>query len=468
MADEDLTREGELLAGKYRLERRLGAGGMGEVYRARNELVGRDVAIKVLRREMCGHEEVVQRFLREARAANVVQHPNVVDVLDMGTDAHNVPFIVQELLHGQDLAGRLVEAGGRLSVGEILALMLPVVDALALAHKRGVVHRDLKPENVFLARTATGVQPKVLDFGISKIVAPGEDKLTVTGTAMGTPTYMSPEQVQGSRDIDARADVWALGVMLYELASGVLPFQGPSAGAVFVGICTRDPAPLAQHVGGLPPDYQHVVARCLRREPELRYADAAALLADLRRLQAGEALSPSGETVVTGAAPRPSFDSAPYTGAERSPQMTAPPVVVTPARPRRTAFVVAGTVGLAVALGVGVIATRDPSPRPVPPVVTAVRPPPTPAVAPAAIVATPTATDASAVVAEVVDASAAVAAAPVVAPPTQETPRAGRSSRHGRHHRQDTTGVAPPVLDPGHPPSEGRRTTPSVGTTEYE
>ncbi len=512
MADEDLTREGELLAGKYRLERRLGAGGMGEVYRARNELVGRDVAIKVLRKEMCGHGEVVQRFLREARAANVVQHPNVVDVVDMGTDAQGVPFIVQELLHGHDLSRRLVEAGGRLSGQEVLALMIPVVDALSAAHARGVVHRDLKPENVFLTRTATGVHPKVLDFGISKITTPGEEKLTTTGTAMGTPTYMSPEQVQGSRDIDARADVWALGVMLYELISGVLPFQGPSAGAIFVAICTRDPAPLSQYVPGLPPDYHRIVERCMRREPERRYADATALLVDLRHLQAGEALEseggaprttspgpvtgswtldervsgdarpPAAETFVAGAPMRSSSEGVPPRPdslapplADRAPQMTAPPVVVTPARPRRTAFVVVGTAALTAALGLGFVATRDPSPRPVTPVVTAVRPrptpvvvpPPTPVVAPAAIAAHEV-VDAGAVVAVVVDASVAVAAAPVITPPTEESPHAGRSSRHGRHHRQDTTGVATPVLDPGRPATEGQHTPPSVGTTEYE
>ena len=280
MSDETLSREGELLAGKYRLQSRLGVGGMGEVYRARNEFVGRDVAIKVLRPELCRHAEVVQRFLREARAANTVQHENVVDVIDMGTDAQNVPFIVQELLVGYDLAHHLEARGNRLPTEEILALMIPVVDAIATAHQRGVVHRDLKPENVFLTSSKQGVVPKVLDFGISKIVQPGEEKLTATGTAMGTPTYMSPEQVQGASDLDARADVWALGVMLYELASGILPFLGPSAGAIFVNICTRDPAPLTQHVPEVAPDYARIVERCLRRDLAARYPSAAVLLRD--------------------------------------------------------------------------------------------------------------------------------------------------------------------------------------------
>ncbi|MDB4928567.1 MAG: Serine/threonine protein kinase, partial [Myxococcaceae bacterium] len=303
MSEETPTREGELLAGKYRLQNRLGVGGMGEVYRARNELVGRDVAIKVLRPELCRHAEVVQRFLREARAANTVRHENVVDVVDMGTDDHNVPFIVQELLVGQDLAHHLVDRGNRLEIAEILTLMIPVVDAIATAHEHGVVHRDLKPENVFLTAGRQGLVPKVLDFGISKIVQPGEEKLTATGTAMGTPTYMAPEQVQGASDLDARADVWALGVMLYELATGVLPFTGPTAGSVFVNICTRDPAPLVQHVATVSPEYARVVERCLRRDLKTRYPTAAALRRDLRHLQALEELEPTGAVATVGAAP---------------------------------------------------------------------------------------------------------------------------------------------------------------------
>ncbi len=166
----DEVRVGSTISGKYLLEQRLGAGAVGEVFRARNVLLARDVAIKLLRREHARNAEIVDRFLREARAASSVQHPHIVDVLDVGADG-DTPYIVQELLLGEDLSALLERKGGRLSPAVAVALMLPAIDGVAAAHERGVVHRDLKPENVFLARTPDGVVPKVLDFGISKMPA---------------------------------------------------------------------------------------------------------------------------------------------------------------------------------------------------------------------------------------------------------------------------------------------------------
>ena len=166
------NRVGEVLAAKYRLEELLGSGGMGHVYRAVNEHVGRAVAIKVLRREHAENAQVVDRFLREARAANLVRHPNVVDVLDIGKEDDGTPFIVQELLVGEDLAHLVARRGGKLPVEEVCDLLLPVIDAVAEAHARGIVHRDIKPENVFLAKASRGPIPKLLDFGISKVRAP--------------------------------------------------------------------------------------------------------------------------------------------------------------------------------------------------------------------------------------------------------------------------------------------------------
>jgi hypothetical protein len=290
MADEELPdRSGSLLADRYRLTKRLGAGGMGEVYRATNEKVHREVAIKVLKPEYARSPDVVQRVLREARAANAVHHPNVVDVIDVDTDAQGAPIIVQELLTGEDLAQHLRARGVAFTEREVLDVMIPVCEAVGAAHRAGIMHRDLKLENVFLHRPTHGaVVPKVLDFGLSRHI--GEDavsRLTATGVAMGTPMYMSPEQVQGERNIDQRTDVWALGVMLYELTAGRLPFGGESLGAIFVKICTLDPDPLRPIAPQVSDAYAAIVHRCLRRDRDARYPSAAELAADLQRVRQG-------------------------------------------------------------------------------------------------------------------------------------------------------------------------------------
>lgn len=289
MIDEDLRdRSGEVIAEKFRLTKRLGAGGMGEVYRAVNEMVGREVAIKILKPEYARSADVVQRVQREARAANKVRHPNIVDVLDVFPDTNGAPVIVQELLVGEDLSSFVRNRGAALSEAEALDLMTPVADALAAAHAAGIMHRDLKLENVFLdRRTGVGV-PKVLDFGLSRDIGEAAvSRLTTTGVAMGTPMYMSPEQVQGQRDIDQRTDVWALGVMLYELVAGRLPFEGDSLGAIFVKVCTVDPPPLRTRAPGVSAGYAGIVERCLQRDRANRFEHGGALVAALRAVRGG-------------------------------------------------------------------------------------------------------------------------------------------------------------------------------------
>ena len=282
--DEGPSREGEHLAEKYLLGKRLGSGGMGEVYRAQNTLIGRSVAIKVLRREHAENTEVVARFLREARAANIVRHPNVVDVLDIGQDAMGTPFIVQELLEGEDLSEHVAGSGGRLPVDEVIRLLTPVVEAVALGHAKGVIHRDLKPDNVFLARQAGKIIPKLLDFGISQIaLAAGELRLTAATFSMGTPAYMSPEHIRGTH-LDAGTDVWAIGVMLHELVAGRLPFRGETQASLFVFVCTEDAIPLREAAPHAPAEFASVVARCLRRDRAERYANAGELASDLLAL----------------------------------------------------------------------------------------------------------------------------------------------------------------------------------------
>jgi serine/threonine-protein kinase len=283
--DQLPSREGESLKSKYQLENRLGIGGMAEVYRARNVLVDRTVAIKLLHREHAANQHIVDRFLQEARAANYVRHPNVVEVLDIDQDENGVPFIVQEYLEGEDLSTRLEKSGEKLPYVTALRVLLPVIKAIGVAHAKGLVHRDLKPENIFLAWQQGMTVPKVLDFGISKMpVAQGSSSLTITGTVLGSPAYMSPEQIQDSQSVDTRSDVWALGVILYRAISGELPYSADSPAALFVKICTVDPVPLDHRQKGLPPLLVQVIHRCLNREPAERFADADTLYEALSRV----------------------------------------------------------------------------------------------------------------------------------------------------------------------------------------
>jgi len=297
--DEGL--EGVVLANRYRIDKRLGAGGMGEVYRATNVVIDRPVAIKVLRRELTRNEEIVQRFLREAKAAIIVRHPNVVDVLDV-LEHDGVPFIVQELLNGKDLAKYVELSGGRLSVDEALPLLVPVIEAVGIANAKGVVHRDLKPENVFLHEVEGQVIPKVLDFGISKLTTADAKRMTSTGIAMGTPAYMSPEQIQGSADVDPRGDVWSWGVVLFEVLSGRLPFEAETPGALFVQICTTVAPRLDTVVSGLPPTLVDIVEKCLRPKREERYANSTELARALRAVLAERGVDSTAKLQAIGPA----------------------------------------------------------------------------------------------------------------------------------------------------------------------
>lgn len=271
-------REGQTLAGKYALERLLGVGSMGEVYRATNLAAGRVVAVKLLRKEHASNEQVVARFLREAKAANMVAHRNVAQVLDVGQDADGVPFIVQEFLEGRDLSDMLLEFEFGMPVQLALNLFLPITQAMAAVHAAGLVHRDLKPENVMLAHVDGLTVPKVLDFGVSKMEqGAGDVRLTGVNTIMGSPNYMCPEQIQKPQTVDARADVWALGVMLYEALSAQLPFDSPNISTLFVKICSGSFTPLDEVAHSLPQGVVDIVHRCLRVDREERFADATAL-----------------------------------------------------------------------------------------------------------------------------------------------------------------------------------------------
>ncbi|HEY0193644.1 MAG TPA: SUMF1/EgtB/PvdO family nonheme iron enzyme [Kofleriaceae bacterium] len=276
----ELARDGRVIAGKYRLVRLLGSGGMGAVHEAVNTWTGRRVAIKQLLVAISADGTIAQRFALEARTASRIAHPNVVEILDLGEDPETgALFMVQELLTGETLRGRLA-ARGALPVDEVLRVLAPAVDALAVAHDAGVIHRDLKPENIFLSREAGGEVTKLIDFGLSKRVggdaaepadAAGdrEDRdlaLTEHGRQLGTPYYMSPEQLRGEPDVDGRSDVWSIGVVLFEAVAGGRPFVGPSYSELVVQILKQPVPELAARQPAVPAAFAALIARALVRD----------------------------------------------------------------------------------------------------------------------------------------------------------------------------------------------------------
>ncbi len=275
-AKKEGERQGDFVGGKYLLEECLGIGGMGEVYRATNVSLGRKVAIKLLSKEHTKNEDDVLRFLREARAAAAVRHPNVVDVFDVARDDDGTPFIVQELLSGEDLEQHLAGTrDGKVSVADALDIMIPVAEAVAAAHARDVVHRDLKPANIYLAREGSKIIPKVLDFGACLYQTVGALSAKERRMLIGTPHYMAPEQITTAKDVDVRADVWALGVILYEMLAGDTPFEAPDASAVMKLVRTQPIPRLREVEPAVSEGMEAIVERCLERDRARRYANAS-------------------------------------------------------------------------------------------------------------------------------------------------------------------------------------------------
>jgi len=277
-----------MIAGRYRLERRLGEGGMGAVWAATHTVTGRSVALKFVRGPAHARAEMRRRLLREARAASAVAHPNVVEVLDAFEHDEETPVMVMELLTGETLRER-IDRKETLSMAETAALLLPVISAVGAAHARGVVHRDLKPDNIFLTDTAV----RVLDFGIAKLAEPEPGMVTQTGSTVGTPCYMAPEQALGERDVDHRADIWALGVILYECLSGVRPIEGETVGQVVMHLVSTGITPLEHVALGVPSDVAALVGRMLSRERTRRPGDLREVADTLARF--GDAAAPSFE-----------------------------------------------------------------------------------------------------------------------------------------------------------------------------
>jgi serine/threonine protein kinase len=297
---------GDVLEGKYRLLALLGEGGMGAVWDAENVLIGRRVAIKVLLAHAAGNADIVGRFIQEARAAAAVGNEHIIDVLDLGKLPSGVPYIVMERLEGRDLDA-VVTRDGRLPIARAARILIQVCDALGAAHAKGIVHRDLKPANIFLVRRGGDADfVKVLDFGISKVrglstLTPSAP--TQTGLAMGTPHYMSPEQAQGKSDVDHRSDLYALGVIFYELLTGQVPFGGDNIALVLTQILRDTPPPPSKHRPELPRYCDDLVLRLLAKEPGERMASCDELAAALAPLaEQDDALVPRGTwTPVPGA-----------------------------------------------------------------------------------------------------------------------------------------------------------------------
>lgn len=298
--------QGAVIAGRYRLERPLARGGMGSVWVARHLQLEIDVALKFMAQEHASSPEARARFEREARASARLRSPYVVQVLDYGAEDGTL-FLAMELLQGEDLEARLRRLGP-LSPAALASLVDHVCKALECAHDAGIIHRDLKPANIFLSRQGREEITKILDFGIAKSVGPElASTATKTGALVGSPGYMSPEQVRRSKDVDARSDLWSLGIILFRCLTGQLPFTGDELGDVLVAICS-DPIPLASQVNPqIGPDVDRFFARALARSPNQRFQSA-------RELASGfaEVVQATGE--LPGASGRPGFASAPVEG----------------------------------------------------------------------------------------------------------------------------------------------------------
>jgi eukaryotic-like serine/threonine-protein kinase len=275
------VREGDLLAGKYRIDKILGAGGMGVVVAAHHIRLDERVAIKFLLPEALGNAEAVARFEREARAAVKIKSEHVARVTDIGTLENGAPYIVMEYLEGGDLAA-WIRQRGPLAVEQAVEFVVQACEAIADAHGLGIVHRDLKPSNLFCIRGSDDrLSIKVLDFGISKMTggaASGPDMvMTKTKSVMGSPFYMSPEQMRSAKDVDARTDIWALGIILYELLAGQAPFTGDTLPEVCVKIATEPPPPLRNLRPDAPAGIEDVILKCLAKDRRDRYRNVAEL-----------------------------------------------------------------------------------------------------------------------------------------------------------------------------------------------
>lgn len=389
------VREGDILAGKYRIDKILGVGGMGVVVAAHHIQLDDRVAIKFLLPAALANPDAVSRFAREARAAVKIRGEHVARVTDVGTLENGSPYMVMEYLEGSDLAGWL-ERTGPLPIEQAVEFVLQACEAIAEAHVLGIVHRDLKPANLFVVRRPDGsFSVKVLDFGISKSILPGSSKsdMTQTKAIMGSPLYMSPEQMQSSKDVDARTDIWALGVILYELLTADSPFLADTMPELVVKIMTAPPQPLRNRRPDAPLGIEVVILKCVEKDRGKRYATvgelAVALMEFAPRRSKVSVERISGILKAGGLSQSALFlppSSEPYS--QRGEGGTAASWGRTSLTQRRTASITIAAAlfgGVAItAATVAVLRARTPSPEPVvsaasgvPPTAPTAAPPPT-------------------------------------------------------------------------------------------
>ncbi len=279
---------GRVLADKYLLLERLGEGGFGSIWRAEHQVLRSPVAVKLIDLNMARKEGAVERFLREAQATAALRSPHVVQVLDYGVDGDQ-PFIVMELMEGENLADRIARVGP-LPPNEVVRIVTHVARAMGKAHELGIVHRDLKPENIFLVSNGDDEVAKVLDFGVAKFAVPidvDQNTYTITGSLIGTPYYMSPEQAQGNKAVDHRSDLWALGVIAFEMMTGKRPFDGDALGDLVLTICVRSIA-IPSAVAKVPAGFDTWFARSVEREPDARFQSAREMALALLRVIEGD------------------------------------------------------------------------------------------------------------------------------------------------------------------------------------
>ncbi|HTB60743.1 MAG TPA: serine/threonine-protein kinase [Polyangia bacterium] len=362
--------------GEYVVDRKLAEGGMGSVYAGHHPVIGKRVAVKVLSAQCAHIPDLVRRFVEEARAVNKIGHPNIIDIFSFGTLADARPFFVMEYLEGANLAERLEK--GDLTATETRRILRQICGALEAAHRAGIVHRDLKPENIWVAAPAHEDSfAKVLDFGIAKLLDNPAGKSTQTGAAMGTPRYMAPEQCMG-RPVDHRADIYSLGVILYEIFAGIVPFRGESFGELIYQHMSEPPEPPSRH-RPMDPELERIILACLEKDPAKRPESAKELgrLLDLVVHEGNEPVTQLRTAIVT---PRPSAAVGTTMGQSIGEVVVRPPG----AGKRSAALAAAGAVALVVVVA-GVLLTRNgstahppaaSSPAPAPPVATAPQPQP--------------------------------------------------------------------------------------------
>ena len=336
---------GTILGDTYEVQRRLGEGGMGRVYEARHVRLGRRYAIKIMHQMFAADRDALARFRREAIAASTIASPHVAQVFDVNATRDGQPYLVYELIDGEDL-GTLLDRDGALSIARATRIARQVASGLLAAHTTGVVHRDLKPENVMLVKTTDGSDfAKLLDFGIAKVQQ--EDKLTRTGAVLGTPAYMAPEQARGGSTIDHRCDIYALGAMLYRAVTGRPAFSGEDAGRTLTSVIWDEPARPKTLRRDLPDALELVIQRAMAKDPDKRFSSMAELDAALAPFDAVVGVTTQLDAPPSGAAGRPptgdvgraqTIVASGTTGQTMAPSMAGPMSQARWARPRAVAF----------------------------------------------------------------------------------------------------------------------------------